>query len=91
MSYRTRRRHDLVTCYGKSISFSSNLVIESSEAVQHPRVKTVFIRAIQNQDEIQRLYEESQERKGDEIAYQLRREVDMSSKYTTRGIETSYW
>ncbi len=83
-SCRTQRRHDLVTCYGKSISFSSNLVIESSEAVQHPRVKTVFIRAIQNQDEIQRLYEESQERKGDEIAYQLRREVDMSSKYTTR-------
>ena len=61
-----------------------------SEAVQHPRVKTVFIRAFQNQDEIQRLYEESQARRGDEIAYELRREVDLSSKHATRGIETSY-
>ena len=50
----------------------------------------MFIRAIQDQHEIQRLYEESQARRGVEIAYELRREVDLSSKNATRGIETSY-
>ena len=50
----------------------------------------MFIRAIQDQHEIQRLYEESQARRGVEIAYELRREVDLSSKNGTRGIETSY-
>jgi hypothetical protein len=50
----------------------------------------VFIRAIQNQDEIQRLYEESQARRGDEIAYERRREVDWSSRFATRGIEASH-
>ena len=50
----------------------------------------MFIRAIRDQDEIQRLYEESQARKGDEIAYELRKEVDLSSVHATRGIEISY-
>ena len=58
--------------------------------VQYPHVKTVFIRAIQDQNEIQRLYEESQARRGDEIAYELRREVDWSSRFATHGLETSY-
>ena len=50
----------------------------------------MFIRAIQDQNEIQRLYEESQARRGDEIAYELRREVDWSSRMATLGIESSY-
>jgi hypothetical protein len=50
----------------------------------------VFIRAIQDRNEIQRLYEESQARRGDEIAYELRRDVDWSSKMATHGIESSY-
>jgi hypothetical protein len=78
------------TCFGHVSNFSAKLVIESRDAVQNPRVKTVFVRAIQDQDEIQRLYEESQARRGDEIAYELRREVDWSSKYATLGLETSY-
>jgi len=45
----------------------------------------VFIRAIKDQDEIQHLYQESQARRGDEIAYELRRDVDWSSKTATRG------
>jgi hypothetical protein len=51
-----------------------------------------YIRAIpiQDQDEIQRLNEESQARRGDEITYELRREVDWSSKMATLGLETSY-
>jgi hypothetical protein len=36
------------------------------------------------------LYEESQARRGDEIAYELRREVDWSSKHATLGLKTSY-
>ena len=78
------------TCFGHVSNFSAKLVIESRDAVQNPRVKTVFIRAIQDQNEIQRLYEESQARRGDEIAYELRREVDWSSKHATLGLETSY-
>ena len=66
------------------------LVIGSSDAVQHPRVKKVFVRAIQDQHEIQRLYEESQERRGEDIAYALRMEIDLSSHFSTRGIEASY-
>jgi hypothetical protein len=56
----------------------------------YPRIKKVFIRATQDQVEIQRWYEESQARRGDEIAYELRREVDWSSRFATRGLETSY-
>ena len=70
--------------------FTAKLVSGSSNEVQHPRIKTVFIRAIQDQHEIQLLYEESQARRGDEIAYELCREVDWSSKMATRGLETSY-
>jgi hypothetical protein len=55
----------------------------------YPRIKKVFIRATQDQVEIRRWYEESQEN-GAEIAYELRREADLSSKLATRGIETSY-
>ena len=55
----------------------------------YPRIKKVFIQATQDQVEIRRWYEESQEN-GAEIAYELRREADLSSKMATRGIETSY-
>ena len=55
----------------------------------YPRIKKVFIQATQDQVEIWRWYEESQEN-GAEIAYELRREADLSSKMATRGIETSY-
>ena len=67
----------------------TKLVIGSRDAVMHPRIKKVFIRATQAQVEIQRWYEESQEN-GAEIAYELRREADLSSKMAARGIETSY-
>ena len=56
----------------------------------YPRIKKVFIRATQDQVEIRRWYEESQENDGADIAYELRREADLSSKMATRGIETSY-
>ena len=55
----------------------------------YPRIKKVFIQATQDQVAIRRWYEESQEN-GAEIAYELRREADLSSKMATRGIETSY-
>ena len=81
-------------CYGKVMSFKSNLVTGSSDAVKYPRMgMEVYIRAIIIQDdqgEIQGLYEESQARNGDAIAYELRREADMSSKFATRGLEMSY-
>ncbi len=78
-------------CYGRTTddSFTSNLVIGSRDAVMYPRIKKVFIRTTQDQVEIRRWYEESQEN-GAEIAYKLRREADLSSKMATRGIETSY-
>ena len=50
----------------------------------------MFVRAINDEHEIQRLHEESQARRGEEIAYELRREVNWSSKHATRGIEISY-
>ena len=36
------------------------------------------------------MYEESQARNGDAIAYELRREADMLSNKATRGLEMSY-
>jgi len=76
------------------MSFKSNLVTGSSDAVRYPRMgMEIYIRAFIIQDdqgEIQGLYEESQARNGDAIAYELRREADMSSKFATRGLEMSY-
>jgi hypothetical protein len=66
------------------------LVTESNDAVQHTRIKTVFIKAIKDRDEIQHLYQVSQARRGEEIAYKIRREFDWSSKYATRGLEISF-
>jgi hypothetical protein len=77
-------------CYGKITTFTSNICIESSDAVQHPRVGRVFIKVIKNEQEILRLYEETQARRGEDIAYSLRREVDFSSRNCSRGIEVSY-
>ena len=50
----------------------------------------MFLKAIQDEHEIQRLHKESQARRREEIAYELRREVDWSSKHATRGIEISF-
>ncbi len=48
----------------------------------------MFIQAIQDQDEILCLHEESQDRsrRGDEIAYKLCREGDWSSPLVTHGL-----
>ena len=81
---------DISACFGHNDDITSQLVIELSDAVQHPQIKVVFIRAIKDQVEIQHLYQESQARRGDEIAYELRRDVDWSSKTATRGLKTSY-
>jgi hypothetical protein len=76
--------------YGKVDAFTANICTESSDAVQHPRIGKVFIKVIKNEQEILRLYEESQARRGEDIAYSLCREVDYSSNNCSRGIELLY-
>jgi hypothetical protein len=60
-------------------SFSSSMIIKTP-FLPHPRVKKVFLKAFQSykdENELNLLFQQAEERGGDDISFNLRKEVDL--------------
>jgi hypothetical protein len=66
--------------YGRmGTSFSSSMIIKTP-FLPHPRVKKVFLKAFQSykdENELNLLFQQAEERGGDDISFNLRKEVDL--------------
>ena len=76
--------------YGFSgTSFSSRMIVKTP-FLQHNRVKKVFLKAFQSykdEEVLDLLFQQAEERGGEDIAYKLRKEVDLM--WSSRGVFVS--
>ena len=76
--------------YGNTVtSFSSSMIIKTP-FLPHPRVKKVFLKAFQSykdENELDLLFQQAEERGGEDISHKLRKEVDLMN--ASRGVFVS--
>ncbi len=82
-------KHIEITYGQNKISFFSSMIIKTP-FLPHPRVKKVFLKAFQSykdENELDLLFQQAEERGGEDISHKLRKEVDLM--YASRGIFVS--
>jgi hypothetical protein len=81
--------HIKITYGHNRISFSSSMIIKTP-FLQHTRVKNVFLKAFksyEDEEELDLLFQQAEERGGEDISHKLRKEVDLMN--ASRGVFVS--